>query len=297
MRAFFGGLALCCLASCGSVDVAPEVAAFSGGLNKATSAMQSDLAGRAAEEEAAARSRAVAGGELLYVPPSGCTLAASGAGPAQECRLDPLVRAEVAPGSATAMVAYLDLLQAYAEALSLLATGTEPDAVGKAFGGLVDAAEGLAEAVPDLAPKVKVIAKANPPLTRLGTRLVEAQRLRLIRRVVMDASPGVTAALDRLIAYREVDDGLVSGAAALGVAYDRMEAARRAGVGYAVAVAGYETTHAEIERRLAASDAGRLMLIREAQGKLEARLSKPGSLKDYIGLIENLGALATALES
>lgn len=297
MRAIVGGLALSALMSCGSVDVAPEVAAFSGSLGKATSALQSDLSGRAAEEEAAARAQAVAGGELLYVPPSGCTLAASGVGPSQDCKLQPLVRAEVAPGSATAMVAYLELLQAYAEALSLLATGKEPDAVGKAFGGLVDAAEGLAEVVPDLAPKAKVIAKANPPLTKLGTRLVEAQRLRLIKRLVLDASPGVNAALDRLIAYREVDDGLVSGAAALGVAYDQMEAARRSGVGYGAAVAEYEAAHAEMERRLSASDAGRLMLIREAQGALEARLKKPGSLKDYMGLIADLGALSKALDS
>jgi hypothetical protein len=195
------------------------------------------------------------------------------------------------------MLAYLDLLRAYAEALSLLANGKEADTVGQAFGGLVDAAEGLAEVVPDLAPKAELIAKTDPPLTKLGTRLVEAQRLRLIRKLVLEASPGVNAALDRLIAYRETNDGLVSGAAALGVAYERMEEARRSGVGYGAAVVEYEAAHAALAQRLAASDAGRLLLIRDAQEKLEARLRNPGSLSEYKELIGNLRALSKALES
>jgi hypothetical protein len=143
------------------------------------------------------------------------------------------------------------------------------------------------------------MAKTNPSLTKLGTRLAEAQRLRLIRQLVRDASPGVNAALDRLIAYREVDDGVLAGAEALNTAYERMEEARRSGdaAAYGATLDAYEAAHTEMERRLANSDAGRLMLIREAQAKLETRLSKPGKLSEYMELIETLGALSKALET
>ena len=297
MRAFSGAMALLGLMSCTPVDVSPEVVAFSGGVTKATTALKDDLAGRAAGEEAAARAGALASGDLLYAPPAACVLAASGVGAAGDCRLDPLVRAAADPGSATAMLAYLDLLQAYAEALTLLATGKEPDTVGKALGGVVGAAEDLTDVVPDLADQTRAISRVSAPLAKVSGRLAEAQRLRLIRALVRDAGPGVTAALDRLIAYREVDDGLLSGAEALNTGYDRMETARRSGdaAGYAAAVAAYEAAHAELQRRLADSDAGRLLLIREAQLGLETRLAKPGSLSDYMELIDKLGALSRAV--
>jgi hypothetical protein len=298
MRGFSGALALLGAVACTPVDVSPEVVAFSGGVSKATAALEGDLSLRAAGEEASARSGALAAGDLLYVPPTACILAASGATSVGDCQLQPLVRARAEPGSATAMLAYLDLLQAYAEALTLLATGKEPDTVGKALGGVVGAAEDLAEVVPDLADQTRAMSRVNAPLSKFSGRLADAQRLRLIRGLVRDAGPGVMAALDRLIAYREVDDGLLSGAEALNTGYDAMEAARRSGDAgaYAAAVAAYEAAHQDLQRRLADSDAGRLMLIREAQLGLEARLAKPGSLSDYMELIDTLGALSRAVE-
>lgn len=301
MRISAGGIALLLLLSaCSTVDVAPEVASFSSSVGKATAPLEGDLAARAAREAAAARAGAVAAGELLYAPPLPCVLAASATPGTKtsDCTLDPLVTAPMAPGSATAMLAYTNMLQSYAEALAALATSDAPDAVGKAFGNVVGAAEDMAAAVPELAPKAKVLAKANPPLTKLGTRLVEAQRLRLIRQLVRDAGPGVNGALDRLIAYRDADDGLSVAASDLSAAYDRMEAARLSGdtAAYGAAVALYEARHADLQSRLAGSDAGRLMLIREAQEKLEARLKEPGKLTEFIELIETLKALSNALE-
>ena len=70
MRAFSGAMALLGLMSCTPVDVSPEVVAFSGGVTKATTALKGDLAGRAADEEAAARAGALASGDLLYAPPA-----------------------------------------------------------------------------------------------------------------------------------------------------------------------------------------------------------------------------------
>lgn len=301
MRISAGALALLLVMSaCGAVDVAPEVAEFSASVGKATAPLEGDLATRAAGEAATARAGAVAAGELLYAPPLQCVLAASATPGTKtgDCTLDPLVTAPVAPGSATAMLSYAHMLRAYAEALAALATSDEPDAVGQAFGNVVSAAEDMAAAVPDLAPKARMLGKANPSLTRLGTRLVEAQRLRLIRQLVRDAGPGVNEALDRLIAYRDADDGLSAGAEAVSQSYDRMEAARQSGDAgaYAAAVAAYEAQHADLQSRLARSDSGRLMLIREAQEKLEARLAKPGKLTEFIELIETLKALSNALD-
>lgn len=301
MRISAGALALCLVVpACGAVDVTPEVTAFSSSVSKATASLEGDLTSLAAGEAAAARAAAVAAGERLYDPPLTCVLAASdtkGFKP-DDCKLEPRVTAPFAPGSATAMLAYTNMLKSYAEALTMLAISKEPDAVAKAFGSVVGAAEDLAAAVPDMAPQAKQLAKANPPLTKLGARLAEVQRLRLIRTLVRDAAPGVNEALDRLIAYRDEADGLLATAVGLDEAYARMDAAMQSGNGaaYATEVAAYEAQHAQLQDRLARSDAGRLILIRDAQAKLEARLKEPGKLTEFIELIETLKALSNALE-
>jgi hypothetical protein len=302
MRISAGGpCLLLLLLGCGSVDVRPEVSEFSASVNTATAPLAADLAARTAAEEAAAREAAIAAGKEIYDPPIGCLSVATLTEGAKldDCQLVTLNPAPVAPGSAKAMLAYSEVLTAYAGALTLLATSDAPDKVGKAFGGLLTSVEGLVAVVPDMAPFTQKIAKARPPLTTLGQRLAEAQRMRLIRQLVRDAGPGVTEVLDRLIAYRDADDGLLAAADALNASYGRMEDARRSGnqSAFAAAVSDYEATHAALRSRLVASDAGRLVLIREAQQKLEDRLAEPADLESYVSLIETLKALSDALSS
>jgi hypothetical protein len=237
---------------------------------------------------------------LLYKPINVCAdvVALTPGTQFSDCKLQPLVTAPVAPGSAKAMLAYVRILRSYADALTLLATSKEPDAIGKAFGSVLSSAEALAAADPGLATAAATISKSNPPLTKLAARFAEARRLSLIRRLVRDAGPAVNEVLDRLIAARDESDGLTASASALSLAYQRMETARRSGnrAAYGAAIADYEAEHRDLQDRLASSDAGRLILIREAQGKLEARLKEPGKLTDFLELIETLKALSNALE-
>lgn len=301
MRISSKGLCLLALLSgCAAVEVRPEVSAFSKSVTRATEPMTADLAAGTAAEEAAAREAAISAGHEVYGPPIDCisAVALTPGTNLKDCSLTPLNPAPIAPGSAKAMLAYTEVLIAYAGALDTLATSDAPNRVGTAFGGLLTSVQGLVAVRPEFADTSKRLASVKAPLTTLGTRLAEAQRMRLIRKLVRDAGPGVDEILDRLIAFRDPDDGLTAAGEALNAAYGAMEDARRSGdrATYAAAVGRYEVVNADLRSRMIASDAGRLILIREAHVALVARLREPGDIESYVALIETLKALSDAFE-
>jgi hypothetical protein len=294
-------VALMALTACAPVPVGTESKAFSDAVRTATTPMEAELQARTEAEEAAAQSAAIAAGAEVYDIPDTCISAASMTPDTafSDCSLVPLNTAPVAPGSAKAMLAYVRTLRTYAVTLDALATSDAPQAVGSSFGEFLGALSGLAAVRPEFADLKQTVNKTKAPLTSLAGQLAEAQRTRLIRTLVKDAGPGLDEIIDRLIAYRDPDDGLSDATDSLRLAYDRMEDARRSGNrnAYTSAVRGYEGAFAVLQSRMRSSDAGRLALIRDAQTALRERLAKPGDLESYVKLIETIKSLSDALQS
>ncbi|MGQ0566174.1 MAG: hypothetical protein ACT4OK_14050 [Gemmobacter sp.] len=288
------------LAGCGPTALGPEVAGFSDALSAATAPMEAGLQLRAAAEEAAAQTSAIAGGKEVYKPPSRCVSAASLAPGTRfsDCAPEPLNVAPEAPGSAKAMLAYIRTLRSYAETLSALAATDAPQAVATEFGGLLGEVQALAAVRPEFANLQSRIGAVRAPLTSLAGQLAEAQRTRLIRDLVRAAGPGIEDLTSRLISFRDADDGLSAATEALQQAYVQMESARRSGnsAAYAATVRDYEATHADLRARLMSSDAGRLVLIRDAQAALTARVSAPGDIEAFVTLIETIKALTDSVQ-
>jgi hypothetical protein len=287
--------------ACAPVPVGPESKAFSDAVRTATAPMEADLLSRTEAEETAAQRAAIASGKEVYDIPDTCIAVASMTPDTSfsDCKLVPLNTAPVAPGSAKAMLAYVQTVRTYAVTLDALATSDAPQKVGASFGEFLGALAGLAAVRPEFDALKQAVNKTKAPLTSLAGQLAEAQRTRLIRNLVRDAGPGLDEIIDRLIAYRDPDDGLSDATEDLTLAYGRLEDARRSGnrAAYASSVRAYETSFAVLQSRMRSSDAGRLALIRDAQTALRERLAQPGELDSYVKLIETIKALSDALQS
>lgn len=287
------------LMACARADLSPQASAFATALGQTTAPLLPKVAARAAAEDAAARETAIRSGGEVYELTDACTFIAIDVPGVDlsDCRLIPLTEAPAVAGSGKLAQAQLTALQAYADSLVAISASKAPAEIGQSVLELAGAFEALGGANKAFGRIALSAAKLKAPAGQLATLLAEARKAAILRRLILRGDGPVREIIRSLIADLARTDRIPASSAALTAAYKEMEIARDSGNPgrYAAALATLETANAQFKTLVAASDAGHLMLLRNAQMRLAAAVSRPTTPEEFLDLAEAMKKLADAL--